>query len=315
MTRLLLIICLLLFAATNSMALDVHFNKKASVDGVSIVLADIADLSEKSELAESLGSQIVGQSPAPGQAVVIDAKEVIRQLAPTLPRIDEVFWNGSATVEVSRNYVTIPTSRILGIIDEYLKSQSRDLPQAVVKFTPKAQPIPFYLPVGKLSYKVIPSNPKIIGSRQFSLIFKVDDRVRKNMSVRGKLEVLLPIAVTTTEIRKGTIITDGDITMAIRDVSKIKNPCLNQQQILGKRAVRTLRPGRAVALNHVEFPPVVRKGELVKMVVLSSGMMITATGIAKKDGRIDETIKVQNTSSNKTVYCRVAAPGIVEVRR
>ncbi len=42
-------------------------------------------------------------------------------------------------------------------------------------------------------------------------------------------------------------------------------------------------------------------------------MLLTATGLAHSDGKIDDLIRVQNLNSNKVVFGRVAGPGIVEV--
>jgi flagella basal body P-ring formation protein FlgA len=49
------------------------------------------------------------------------------------------------------------------------------------------------------------------------------------------------------------------------------------------------------------------------MIVETGVMHLTATGFAHSDGKLDQTIKVQNINSNKTVHGRVTGPGVVEV--
>jgi flagella basal body P-ring formation protein FlgA len=63
----------------------------------------------------------------------------------------------------------------------------------------------------------------------------------------------------------------------------------------------------------VKALPVVRSGERVKIIITSGSMILTATGLAYSDGQINQMIRVQNLRSRKIVYCRVAAPGLVEV--
>jgi flagella basal body P-ring formation protein FlgA len=42
-------------------------------------------------------------------------------------------------------------------------------------------------------------------------------------------------------------------------------------------------------------------------------MQLSASGLAKTDGRLGESIGVKNISSNKMIHARVAGPGIVTV--
>ena len=49
------------------------------------------------------------------------------------------------------------------------------------------------------------------------------------------------------------------------------------------------------------------------MVINHGSMHLSTVGIARNNGRQDQMIRVQNINSNKIVYCRVAAPGLVEV--
>lgn len=160
---------------------------------------------------------------------------------------------------------------------------------------------------------MIPSDPAIVHSDRFSLIFRVDGRVRKNMSVRGHLEILAPVAVATTALRRGTILSPQMITMETRDIGNLSGPCLDKALIVGKRLIRSVRAATAIPINAVNIPPMVKRGQLVRMVVNSGGLLLTATGIARMDGKKDQTIQVQNTSSHRIIFCRVAAPGIVEV--
>jgi flagella basal body P-ring formation protein FlgA len=58
----------------------------------------------------------------------------------------------------------------------------------------------------------------------------------------------------------------------------------------------------------------VARGQMVKIVLISGALRVTATGIASMNGVKNQVIRVRNISSRKLLYCRVLAPGIVEVR-
>jgi flagella basal body P-ring formation protein FlgA len=309
----LVVFAVLAAAAAVAAPLEVTFKQAAEVDGDAITIGDIATLSGESPLADSLAGQIVEQAPAPGQSIALDARTIINRLVRQNATLLSVLWQGAATVNVSRSFVTISTEEILAAIDDYLEANRHRLPQADIRFIPDSPPLPINLPTGETSWQVIPSSPAIIGSSRFSLICSVDGRVRKNFSVLGRVEAIAPVVIAAKTLKYDEIISDDAITVEPRDLGGIANPTGVVELVVGSVVKRTIPSGAAIDTTAIEQPPVVRKGELVKIFVSHKRMVLTATGIAKSDGRKDEMIRVQNSSSNKLIYCRVNAPGVVEV--
>lgn len=312
MTRLSLFIALL-FCAAPALALEVTFRPEAEVDAVSVTLADIADFSEKSQLADALASRGIGQSGQPGQEVVLDASAIIRQLTANRDLPGDILWSGSASVRVHRRGITVGPEKLQQIIDGYLADHRDDLPAADVRFITDDSPIPFVLPTGDLKWEVIPSDPGIIGSSRFSIIFTVDGKVRRNMSLTGRFEAMAPVAVASTDLAKGSLITSRHITLETRDITRFRKPCLDPAELEGRITLRTIKAGSVIDLSLVQVPPLIKKGEVVKIVLNQPGISLSTLGVARSDGGKDELIKVENISSNKILQCRVAAAGLVEV--
>lgn len=298
---------------TAAAPLEVTFKQAAEVDGDAITIGDIATLSGESPLADSLAGQIVEQSPDPGRSIALDARTIINRLVRQNASLLSVLWQGAATVNVSRSFVTVSSEQILTAIDDFLEANRHRLPQADIRFIPDSPPLPINLPTGETSWQVIPSSPAIIGSSRFSLIYNVDGRVRKNFSVLGRVEAIAPVVIATKTLKYDEIISDDAVSVEPRDLGQIANPTGVTELVVGSVVKRTIPSGAAIDTTAIEQPPVVRKGELVKIFVTHKRMVLTATGIAKSDGRKDEMIRVQNSSSNKLIYCRVNAPGVVEV--
>jgi len=293
--------------------LEVTFKQAVTVDGDSITIGDIAALSGESSLAESLAGQTVEQAPDPGQSIALDTRSIINRLVRRNATLLSVLWQGAATINVSRSFTTIDSEQILAAIDDYLEENRHRLPQADIRFIPDSPPLPINLPTGEISRQVIPSSPAVIGSSRFSLIYTVDGRVRKNFSVLGRVEAIAPVVIATKTLKYDDIISDDAITVEPRDLGRIANPTGVTELVVGSVVKRTIPSGSAIDTTAIEQPPVVRKGELVKIFISHKQMVLTATGIAKADGRKDEMIRVRNSSSNKLIYGRVDAPGIVEV--
>jgi flagella basal body P-ring formation protein FlgA len=313
MLRSLFLICLLCLIAVPCHALEITFKTAAKVDAVAITLGDIADFDSDSEMAKALATKTVGQAGQPEQDVTIDSAAIIKQLAATPSMPTDILWSGAATVTIHRTGITIGPEKIQQILDEYFAAHKTDLPEADIRYIVDKVPLPFTLPTGDLTWDVIPSDPKIIGSSRFSLIFKVDDKVRKNMSLPGHFEAMAPVAVAAVQIAKGSIVAPQHLTMATKDITKLQQPCLDLSQLSGKIALKNIKAGAVVELSAVQTPPLIKKGEVVKIILNHGNIFLSTMGVARMAGAKDEIIRVQNLNSNKILQCRVSAAGLVEV--
>ncbi|MCP4339569.1 MAG: flagellar basal body P-ring formation protein FlgA [Desulfobulbaceae bacterium] len=313
MKKVLLILVLVIAFVQNVDALEITFQSSGSVDESVIRLGDIAGLDEESEMARALASLIVGQAPSPGKTSSLRSLSIKEFLISSQSLPQGILWSGSPTVTVLRRAVTVGPEKIQTIIAEYLKENQNNLPDAEIRFVPSSLPLPFTLPTGDLTHEILPSKPGILGSSRFSIIFRVSDKVVKNMSVRGKVEALADVVVSVGPLKKKQILRPQHLTTTLMDIGSRTNPVLDFDDLLGKKLKKSLRAGSPVLLSMVETLPVVQKGERVKIVINSGPLHISATGIARSDGIKDQMIRVQNINSNKIVHCRVTAPGLVEV--
>jgi flagella basal body P-ring formation protein FlgA len=314
MIRILLTIFLLFGLSKNVPALEITFNQSAQVDGAIIRLGDVAKCDEHSPLAEALVTQTIGHAPAPGESLLLLSQNIKQNFLSTNRSLPgDISWSGSPTVHVSRGGVVIDAERVQTIIAEYLLNNARNLPKADIRFIPNSLPLPFTVPKGDLTYEVIPSNPGILSSSSVSMIFKVDDKVVKNMSVRGKVEAMAKVVVAAEPLKKGLILGPQHLQIAAMDIGEITDAELDTHKLIGLQLTRAVAGGSPVLGSNAEPLPVVRRGQKVKMIVETGVMHLTATGLAHSDGKLDQTIKVQNINSNKTVHGRVTGPGVVEV--
>ncbi len=309
-----LIFILFLVTCMPCHAMEVTFLQHAQVSDSSILLADIAKFDEISELSQALGSQILTTSPNPGENKIYKAEDIIKTLMRITSLPPDIRWTGAALITVSRKGQEIGSTAILEAIQHFLRENAYKLPKAEIRFIASSLPLPFLLPEGKVTWEIVPSSPAIIDSSRVSLIIRVDGRVRKNISIGGKFEALAKVAVATVSLRQDQLLTPNNVKLMVKDVTNYNSPCTDMRLILGKRLKRSLHSGNVIELSNVEIPPLVHKGQLVKIIVNQGNIHLAATGIARANGKLNEIIRVRNTSSNKLIFCRVAAPGIVEVR-
>ena len=315
MIRLILLIFSLLFSLTQVChALEITFRPSASVDGASITLADVVDFDIQSDMTLALGSQIISPSPPPGQEILLQTGSLRQYLTGALSIPSSVGWKGPATIHVQRNGITLGPEKIQSVIAEFLRQRRDDLPEAEIHFIPTTLPLPFILPSGDLTWEVIPSNPGILSSTSMSLIFKVDGHVRKNIAIFGHMEAIAPVAVAASTIERGSTVIPEQIHVVSRNIADNSSPCFNPREIIGMKTNRTIKEGSVVERTWVDTPPMVARGQMVKILFNNGELHVTTTGIASMNGRKDQVIRVQNMTSKKIISCRVTAPGIVEVQ-
>ena len=308
------ICCLIVSIAQACHGLEVTFRPSATVEGVSVSLADVADFDVQSDLAQALGSQVISPSPPPGQEILIQTGNLRQYLAGALSIPASVEWNGSAIIRILRKGTTVGPENIQSIIAEFLQKRRKDLPEAEIHFKPASLPLPFILPSGNLTWEVIPSNPGILSSTSISLIFSVDGHVRKNIAIAGHIEALAPVAIAASSIQRGDIMTLEHIQVLPRNIAENSSPCLDPRDIIGKKTNRNIKEGSVIERTWVDTPPMVARGQMVKILLNKGELHLATTGIANMNGTKDQVIRVQNINSKKLIYCRVTAPGIVEVQ-
>jgi flagella basal body P-ring formation protein FlgA len=309
----LLIVLIHSFQGT-SFALTVTFNENAEVSSSHIKLADVAIFNEESPLSLALGSRHIAPSPRAGSETTINNKTVIEKLLKQIPKSTDIQWEGASSTFVKRKGVTIGPKKIESAIADFLTQNRDELPIADYSFVPRELPLPFVIPVGDLEVDVVPADPKIIGSRRMSLVYKVDNTIVKNISIRGKLKAMASVAILTQNVKRGAILHPDMVQLQKKDLGKLRTPCTDLREVLGRRLTRSLRTGSVLDMSSIEIPPLIRKGQLVKILINHNGMHLSASGISSMNGKQDQIIRVVNTVSKKMIYCKVSAPGIVEVQ-
>lgn len=209
--------------------------------------------------------------------------------------------------------VTVDPDRVRRCLESYIEANRAVLPQARIGFRSLDLPAPFTLPAGELACEVIPADPRILPSRRFTLIFRVDGRVAANLSVRGELEAVAPVVVASGDLARGMVLGEKDLNMVERDLNGLRNPCFDARELIGKTMKRSVRLGDVIDRAAVDFPPTVRRGDVVTITAGGRGLTVSATGLARQDGNEGETITVRNSSSQKDILCRVVGPGAVHV--
>jgi flagella basal body P-ring formation protein FlgA len=280
-----------------------------------IRLGEIAEIKgEDPALLKKLKDIVIGKAPLPGKSRRIDEGCIKIRLKQNGIDLSQIRLQVPIKVEVSRSFIKISKEKIekivLGSVYGLIPWEKNQVRIKKICVSNSA-----LLPDGNITYKVVaPKNTDFLGNVPLSVLFKVNRRLEKKIWATVNIEVLTEMVVTKRPLRRYQMITEDDIRLKKMDLSKVKsNAVTTYEEVLGKRTKRAIKTGKVLRTDHIELPPLVKRGDVVSIIAESDGLRITALGEVRKKGCRGERIKVLNLDSKKCVYAHVLDSNTVRV--
>lgn len=308
---------LLIPTGKNSASSLIHVKvfENIEIDDENIVLGKIAEIEgSDSVLIENLNQIIIANAPLPGKSRKLEGelfKLRLKQNSVDLNRLD---LRIPPKVIVTRRFVEVSREEIQTLVSKYILENMPAVNGDVrVKGVQVAESV--QLPTGRVTYKVTPPrNLKMIGKIPISIHFDVNGNYQKRVWATATVEVLAEVVVTKRPLGRHKPLTKDDIELQRMDLSNVPaNVITDPEAILGKRTRRAVGAKTILRSDLIEFPPIVKRGDLVMIIAESDGFKITALGQVKKRGRLGERIPVINFDSKKILYARVVDANTVKV--
>lgn len=128
------------------------------------------------------------------------------------------------------------------------------------------------------------------------------------------LQLYQNIVTINRELPKKHVLTETDLSYKKRDIFVLRNGySTRKSQFLGKQLKRPLRRGSIIYNHHLQLPDIVNKGDTVKLTSTMGGLSVITPGIALKGGSLGDRIRVENQRSERVVFGKIIAPGVIEI--
>lgn len=295
-------------AAWGAEPTSVRVFDRVEIDSDQVLLGSIARIDgENADRVRALKELAVGRAPLPGKSRAFDEAAIRLRLKQGGFDPSEIDLQVPGEVEIRRGAVEFGQAHLEQIVTAYLTEQLRDrgLERVQVKEIRGAETI--VLPRGRITWQVsAPRNSSLTGSVPLAVIVKVNDDVERRVNLTAVVEVRVKAVVSRRPLGRYKPIEEGDIELRDMDLAGLPADFISEPEaVIGKRTRRAVESHTVLRPDLVELPPVVKRGDRVKIVVESSGMRITAEGEAKQKGCVGERIPVVNLGSNKVVQARV----------
>ncbi len=278
-----------------------------------IILGDVADIKAPADVRDRLSGIRLGASPKPGKQKRIPGSMVeskIRSLSPTISRETRMTVPKIFVVERPGQELTEPELKALFYSHIEKKVEGRPFRLKDVKIRGNR-----YIPLGSKILKVDDTSGTLPKGRvTLAIRAEVDGDISAPIYISGWVDLFEDVVRAGRDIPKGDTIRREDLRLFEANMSKSPPGLMTSaDRVEGSVARSRIGKGTAIRDSMIAEAPVIRKGDVVKIMVNSGPLTVVAQGVSREEGRMGQQIMVQNIRSNKNIPARVVGPGAVEV--
>jgi flagella basal body P-ring formation protein FlgA len=270
------------------------------VDNAQIHLGDLFDNTG------THATDVVAAAPAAGNSTLFEAP----WLAATA-RAHGLDWRPPSSftaIRVDRASITIENAQIAARLVETVGKGSPD-----IRIVLDSQ-VRLYVPAGEtrpIGVENVDIN-KETGHFTAQLRLPGADEMAQPVRVAGRIETMVNIPVLARAMGPGEMIRAEDISWTqMLAMALPSGDLLDPKDIVGRTPRHPLRADQALRPADLQIPVVVKRNELVLIVLERPGLYLTAEGKALEDGGQGKTIRVMNTQSNRAIDAIVLGAGRV----
>ena len=153
-------------------------------------------------------------------------------------------------------------------------------------------------PVGRISYRIECTAPSSWQSR-----------------ATARIQLWTNIVVASRTLQRNEKLSHDMLKTESVDLSTLnRDPIMTMDKILGMSVKRRIQQGNAISWSLLENPEIVKRGDIVTLLIRANGFSASAQGTAMENGIKGQQIKVKNSSSDKIVEGIVIESGVVETK-
>jgi flagella basal body P-ring formation protein FlgA len=280
-----------------------------------VLLGDIASIHGISgHRLTTVENIVIGKAPLPGCSRVLEANTLLLKLRQNGLDLNRIKVIMPSQVSVSRKGIKISKKQIKEVVESFLAVHFANSPHrlSLEKIRVDDNVV---LPEGKINYLVVPPNrTRFIGNVHIPVDVMVDGKFEKRIWVATKIAGFSKVVVARRSVKRNDIIGEDDVELIEMNVVRLPaDAILEIDEAVGKRVKHSLSPGAVLRGSWVEEPPLVNKGDVVKIVAQKGNLRITTLGEAIKKGCKGDRIRVINIDTRRSLYARVLDEKTVQV--
>ncbi|MBL8753785.1 MAG: flagellar basal body P-ring formation protein FlgA [Planctomycetes bacterium] len=287
------------------------------VRGMNVTIGELCELpADASGMA--LAQIRFGPAPVNGYARTISRTEIVQSLAGAGIDLKSVRFEGADEVIVQARVEDVPAQEMLDAATTALQAQLA-LEGGDVEFEPPQRMRTVQAPPGRQSQEL---KARVRGAKTgpnaaiVDVEIQVDGEQFRKIPVTFTLRRFQQVLKTTGPIRAGQPLGPDVVGLVREQMDQATSVFLARiDQVDGMIASRNLQSNQRLTLGDIAPPAVVRKGDVVTVVLTRGRVKVTAKAIANHDAPLNGRVALTNLQSRATLAGFVYGPGLVVVQQ
>jgi len=160
----------------------------------------------------------------------------------------------------------------------------------------------------------LPGRKNRAGRIPFSLIIKSEKSGSKRFRLYADVEVTYEILQSSRPLKRNEIIQESDVEWTQVSTRRLlRNVVTQLDDAVGQRITRNLDEGEMISPYMLKKVPLVKRGDRIILIAQKGALRVTAPGVARQNGFINSTVKVENIHSRKIITGTVVNAKTVKV--
>lgn len=295
-------------AATFTFKAQVEANKPR------LTLGEMADCQGAAKVCDEAYAVDFGPSPEPGKTSTLNHDKLSVMLAKEWPDVD-VTVAGPKLVKVVSTFSELQEDEVLAALNAQISTQLEgednykvEVERLSIAKNTKLRPAAYHVEFPGLNAKSLSGTHRLTARCVFE-----DGLPEKEIAVQATFGLRQKLPVTARALDKGEVIQADDLTeewVAIgRNASKF---ALKPEHLIGRRTKRPAAAFHPLEVTQVEVPKIIKRGQLVKLVMKSKGLDVSGQVIAQGEGGYGQTLDAVYPATKKRLRVRVVDSSTVE---
>ncbi len=282
--------------------------RNATVDAPVVRVGDVAALEGN---ARALADVDLGPAPEPGSTRRLSGASILRRLTEAGLESATMRYRIPATVVVTRAFQEIGVAELDRAAEQEIAA--RLAPGERLRDVAAAAAV--RIPPGPYETRLAPIGAARGAVRRFDLTLVQADATVGSVPVHATVEAFGPVVTARRAIARGTVLAAEDLAVEQRDLGAVPGGVVRSPaEAIGKQTDVALTPGAALMVQALASPLLVRRGDVVTVVVETPGMRLSLPADALEAGAAGTRVRAVNRRSKQEIEGQVVDRGTILVQ-
>lgn len=292
----------------------VRIKATVAVRGLDVTIGELCELPDDAA-AIAIGAIKFGPAPVNGHSRTVSRTEIVQALAAAGVDLAAVKVEGADEAVVQAILVEVPGQDLLDAATAALQAQL-GVEGGDVEFEAPARLRTVQAPPGRRSQDL---RARVRGSKTgpnsaiVDVEVLVDGASHKKVPITFRLQRFHQVLKTIGAVRAGTPLGPDNLTVAREPIDQVGLFLDRIEALDGMIAARNLQANQRLTLGDAAPPAVVRKGDIVTVVLTRGRVKVTAKAMANQDAPLGGRISLTNLQSRSQLSGFVHGAGLVVV--